>query len=41
MFPPHQTDVLVMGPYFLMKSAENLQLSEGRQALAVENEIFD
>ena len=29
-----QMDVLVMGPFFLMKSAENLQLSEGRQALA-------
>ena len=26
--------MLAMGPFFLMKSAENLQLSEGRQALA-------
>jgi len=29
-----QMDVLVMGPFLLMKSAENLQLSEGRQAVA-------
>ena len=29
-----QMDVLVMGPFLLMKSAENLQLSESRQALA-------
>jgi carbamoyltransferase len=29
-----QMDVLVMGPFVLTKSAENLQLGEGRQALA-------